>query len=242
MVAQREDNRAVVTAVVPAYNEEDRIAAVLETLSRVALIDDIVVVDDGSTDRTGEVAARFEKVRCLRNPVNQGKGFAMDRGVQAAEGDIILFCDADLEGLTPAMIEEIVRPVVENKFGMFVGARAYKENILTRAFVFLETKWGIYPTTGQRALAKDLWLRLPESYKRNFRSEVGLNYMARRSGRGLGYKKFHYGHHKKEKKFGFFKGLRVKLKMYANVLGASLRFRVLDRKVPLVSDCGKRGV
>lgn len=239
-MAAEEDNPAAVTAVVPAYNEEDRIASVLETLSGVALIKDIIVVDDGSTDRTGEVVAGFEKVRYLRNPVNRGKGFAMDAGVQASAEDVIFFCDADLEGLSSEMVEEIIHPVLEDRFDMFVGARKYKENLITRTFVFLETKWGIYPTTGQRALRKELWQKLPDAYKRNYRAEVGLNYLARRSGRGLGFKKFSYGHHKKEKKLGILKGLHVKLKMYGNVLGASLRFRVLDRKVPQASGCGDR--
>ncbi|HSA97340.1 MAG TPA: glycosyltransferase family 2 protein [Acidobacteriota bacterium] len=229
------------TAVVPAYNEEDRVANVLETLSRVSLITDIIVVDDGSTDRTGEVAAEFKNVQVLRNPVNQGKGLAMDRGVQAAAGEVIFFCDADLEGFGPGIVEEIIRPVVDEEFDMFVGAREFRENIITRAFVFLETKWGIYPTTGQRALRKELWQKLPEGYKRNFRAEVGLNYVARRSRKGLGYKKFVYRHHKKEKKFGILKGLRVKFKMYANVFGASLRFRTVDRDLPGAWDGGDRG-
>jgi glycosyltransferase involved in cell wall biosynthesis len=235
MAAERKNGQSAVTAVVPAYNEEDRIATVLETLGQVPLITDIIVVDDGSTDRTGDVVAGFQKVRCLRNAVNQGKGFAMDGGVQASDGDIVFFCDADLEGLDPGIVGEIIRPVIDGEYDMFVGARKHSANIIARAFVFLETKWGIYPTTGQRALRKELWQRLPDRYKRNFRAEVGLNYIARRSGRGLGFKKFSYGHHKKEKKFGILKGLGVKSKMYANVLGASLRFRTVDRNVPGVS-------
>ena len=231
-MAAQEDGPAAVTAVVPAYNEEDRIASVLGTLSRVDVIKDIIVVDDGSTDRTGEVVASFKNVLYLRNPANLGKGPAMDRGVQASPGDIVFFCDADLVGLSPEMVEEIIRPVLRKEYDMFVGAREYKVNIITRTFVFLESKWGIYPTTGQRALRKELWQKLPESYKRNYRAEVGLNYLARRTGRGLGFKKFSYGHQKKEKKLGILKGLRVKLRMYGNVLGASLRSQVLDRKAP----------
>jgi glycosyltransferase involved in cell wall biosynthesis len=239
MVAQ-EDGPAAVTAVVPAFNEEDRIASVLGTLCSVELIKDIIVVDDGSTDRTGEVVAGFEKVLYLRNPVNLGKGSAMERGVQASAGEIVFFCDADLDGLSPEMVGQIIRPVLRKEYDMFVGARKFRENIFTRTFVFLETKWGIYPTTGQRALRKELWQKLPERYKRNYRAEVGLNYLARRVGRGLGFKKFSYGHQKKEKKLGLLKGLHVKFKMYGNVLGTSLRLRVLDRKAPRSSDVRDR--
>ena len=241
MVAQRENDRTVVTAIVPAYNEQDRIASVLETLCQVELIKDIVVVDDGSTDGTGNVVSRFDRVIYLRNPINRGKGFSLERGVKAAQGDIIFFCDADLDGLKPKMVEEIIRPVLRKEFDMFVGAREYKVNIFTKTFVFLETKWGIYPTTGQRALRKRLWERLPESYKRSYRAEVGLNYLARRSGRGLGFKKFFYRHSKKERKFGILKGLFTKSRMYADVMAASLRFHFLDRKAQRLSGFGNRG-
>ncbi len=231
----------IVTAVVPAYNEEDRIASVLETLCRVELIKDIIVVDDGSTDGTGEVVSRFDRVFYLRNRINRGKGFSLERGVKASQGDVIFFCDADLDGLEPKIVEEIIAPVLREEFDMFVGAREYKDNIFTKTFVFLETKWGIYPTTGQRALRKELWEKLPERYKKSYRAEVGLNYLARRSARGLGLKKFYYRHIKKERKLGILKGLYTKSKMYADVMAASLRFRFLERKAHGLSSLGDRG-
>jgi len=230
MALKREEDPAVVTAIVPAYNEEDRIFSVLETLCRTEIIKEIIVVDDGSKDGTKNVVSRFKRVKYLRNSLNMGKGFSLEKGVKDAVGDIIFFCDADLDGLGPTMVEEIVNPVLHKKFDMFVGAREYKENIFTKIFVSLESKWGIYPTTGQRALRKEIWEKLPERYKRNYKAEVGLNYFARRYGRGLGFKKFVYGHIKKERKFGILKGLYIKFNMYADVISASLRLRFLDRK------------
>ena len=235
MAIKREDDPAVVTAIVPAYNEEDRISSVLETLCRAEIIKEIIVVDDGSTDGTKDVVSRFKRVKYLRNSINMGKGFSLEKGVKASEGDIIFFCDADLDGLGPTIVEEIVNPVLNEEFDMFVGAREYKENIFTKAFVFLESKWGIYPTTGQRALRKEIWEKLPGRYKRNYRTEVGLNYFVRRTGRGFGFKKFFYGHTKKERKFGMLKGLSIKFNMYADVISASLRLRFLDRKAHRLS-------
>jgi len=218
-----------VAAVVPAFNEEDRVASVLDSLRRVELIDEIVVVDDGSTDRTAEVVSRFEGVKLLRLPENRGKGRALDAGVKACAGEVLFFCDADLDGLEPAMVTAVLEPVVRGEYSMFVGARAFRENPVSRAFVALEAKWGVYPTTGQRALRRELWDLLPERYKEGYRTEVGLNFVARRSRGGLGFKRFSYGHVKKERKLGLRRGLAVKFRMYGQVLASSFRLRFIDR-------------
>lgn len=229
MAPQREQGRLTVSAVVPAFNEEDRVAAVLDSLRGVELIDEVLVVDDGSTDGTAEVVSRFDGVRFLRLPENRGKGRALDAGVKASVGEVLFFCDADIDGLDPAAIREIIEPVLRGEYSMFVGARAFRENPVSRGFVALEARWGIYPTTGQRALRRRLWETLPERYKEGFRTEVGLNFVARRSAGGLGFKRFSYGHVKKEKKLGLRRGLAVKFRMYWQVLASSFRMRFIDR-------------
>jgi glycosyltransferase involved in cell wall biosynthesis len=87
--------------VIPAYNEEARLPATLRRIS--AWLDagtwsfrEILVVDDGSRDRTAEVAERFAGVRVLRNPGNRGKGYSVRHGMLEARGEWILFSDADL--------------------------------------------------------------------------------------------------------------------------------------------------
>jgi len=88
--------------VIPVLNEEDGIGDILT--AAISLLDErdaeweIIVVDNASTDRTLERAARFvdgERVRVLRNSVNRGKGFSIRRGMLNARGDLRLMCDAD---------------------------------------------------------------------------------------------------------------------------------------------------
>src|SRR5947209_17729541 len=93
--------RRSVSIVVPAYNEEAFIGALLEKLIRVdtesvGFDKEIVVVNDGSSDRTGEIVAAMPRVRLI-NQENRGKGAAVQRGVREATDDFVLIQDADLE-------------------------------------------------------------------------------------------------------------------------------------------------
>lgn len=90
-----------ISAICPAYNEEHAIVSVLkelkDSLGQQVAIDDfeIILVDDGSTDRTLEVAQRVEGVQILSNPTNMGYGASLKRGIQSAKYDIILIVDGD---------------------------------------------------------------------------------------------------------------------------------------------------
>ena len=90
--------------IIPAYNESERLAVslpkVLDYLDRLGAPAEIVVVNDGSSDDTAEVARRFGRlhpeVRLVENPGNRGKGYSVRHGMLAATGDVLLFTDADL--------------------------------------------------------------------------------------------------------------------------------------------------
>jgi len=81
-----------ISVIIPAYNEEKRIGKVLQRIPE--FVDEVIVVDDGSNDRTSEVARKFG-VEVIRLERNEGKGKAMSEGIKAANGDIIVFMDAD---------------------------------------------------------------------------------------------------------------------------------------------------
>jgi dolichol-phosphate mannosyltransferase len=92
----------VISIVIPAYNEEKSIGTLLERIFAVdteglGFTKEVIVVNDGSKDRTAEVVQRFPRVRLFNQVPNQGRGAALKRGIQEATGDHILFQDADLE-------------------------------------------------------------------------------------------------------------------------------------------------
>jgi len=100
------------SVVIPAYNEEHNIGKVLDKVKQMIRADDeIIVVDDGSTDRTFEVAEE-KNVRVIRHIVNEGKGSCVREGIAAATGDIVLLIDGDGQD-DPADIPRLILPIYE---------------------------------------------------------------------------------------------------------------------------------
>ncbi len=116
-----------VSVIVPAYNEEKTIAEVLQALLReVPQVYEIIVVDDGSKDRTAAITESFSQqypqVHLLRQPVNQGKTAALKAGFAASSGEIVIIQDADLE-YDPIDIPVLVEPIEQGKADVVYGSR-----------------------------------------------------------------------------------------------------------------------
>lgn len=118
--------------VIPAYNEEKRIGATLEKiqdfLSSQPYSSEIILADDGSTDRTIQVAKELniEGLKIVRNERNMGKGAATRKGILSASGELLLFSDADLS--TP--IEEVNKLIraIQEGYDVAIGSRALPDS------------------------------------------------------------------------------------------------------------------
>jgi dolichyl-phosphate beta-glucosyltransferase len=130
------EKRVKLSVVIPAYNEAHRLGATLERVSRFIGSrpggGEIIVVDDGSKDRTAELVRSFNSggapLRVFVNESNHGKGYSVRRGMLEATGDVLLMYDAD--GSTP--IEEVDKllPWIEQGFGVAIGSREMRDSVL----------------------------------------------------------------------------------------------------------------
>ncbi len=103
-----------VSCIIPAFNEESTVIKVIEIVKKVKIIDEIILVDDGSTDKTYQ-NAKTTKVMVIRHLSNKGKGAAIKTGIAHSSGDLILFLDADLSSISPKKIVSILRPLVNDE-------------------------------------------------------------------------------------------------------------------------------
>ncbi len=138
----------LLSIVVPAYNEEQRIGASLQELQAFLPKHfeqtEVIVVNDGSSDKTSQVVKAFEafegkhRLTLIELDKNQGKGAAVKTGVERATGDFILFMDADLS--TPlSEISKVLLPLQAGK-DVVIGSRAVKtSNILERQPFYRES-------------------------------------------------------------------------------------------------------
>jgi glycosyltransferase involved in cell wall biosynthesis len=114
------------SVVVPVYNEERTLEEIVRRVQATPYDKEIILVDDCSKDRTGEIMDRLARehsnVRCFRHAVNQGKGGALATGFSKLTGDVVLIQDADLE-YDPGDYPALLRPIIEGKADVVFGSR-----------------------------------------------------------------------------------------------------------------------
>ncbi|MDO8741134.1 MAG: glycosyltransferase [Candidatus Woesearchaeota archaeon] len=164
-----------VSVIIPAYNEEKTIRKVIETVKK-SKVNEIIIVDDGSKDKTYE-KAKLSGVKVIKHKRNVGKGMAMRTGVENAKGNIIVFVDADIESLTPQKVNMLIDPILKNEAD-FVKSyfSQYKSKTGTSIFLYkpllkhLFSATGFtHPVSGQIAARKRFFGRI------EFRNDYGID-------------------------------------------------------------------
>ena len=121
--AQHHEPVRRLSCIVPAYNEGPRITAVLDVVAAHPLVDEIIVVDDGSSDDTAALALGREKVVLIRLAKNGGKTRALAAGLARARGTHLLLVDSDLIGLGSSELTALILPVFNGQAAMAISLR-----------------------------------------------------------------------------------------------------------------------
>ncbi len=205
-----------VAAIVPAYNEEHTIGGVVEALLSCPVIDEIIVVSDGSTDDTVSVASRYP-VKVVALQQNVGKGGAMKAGSTHTACDVLLFVDADLVGLQTSHIHALVEPVVSGRTAMSIG-------VFSDGRVSTDLAQKIAPSlSGQRAVRKDVFDAVPKLEDSRFGVEVALTQYAERHGIAIVRVTLPcVSQVTKEEKRGLILGLQARMEMYRDIVRSML--------------------
>jgi len=170
-----------ISAIIPAFNEERNIGETVKALRLVREISEIIVVDDGSRDRTAAEAEQAGADYVLILPENRGKGGALAAGVELAHGEIFCFVDADL-GATAVEFVSLVKPVLQGEADMAVAQFPAGRRSAGLGLVKGLASWGIHalagylttsPLSGQRVLRRSVWEKA-QSAREGFGVEVGL--------------------------------------------------------------------
>ncbi len=144
------------TAIIPVFNEERTIRNVLSTLLSSDLLNQVIVVDDGSTDKTPEIIRSFnqKKLRIISLKRNKGKSGAVKVAAKGLSTDILFFCDGDLHNFKKKHIKQILSPFRFEKKAMSVGIRDYG-----RVINFI-SKHGFPLISGERAVSYSIYQKV----------------------------------------------------------------------------------
>ena len=159
--------QAAIDIIIPARNEEGTVAAVVEAALGCSFTRDVIVVDDGSTDATADVAAAAGAKVVRRDDSGGSKANAMEAGVEISDAEAFLFCDADLIGLTATHLDDICRPYLEGRAVMSVGWFDY--GLWNPLVVRLA------PTSGERVVPRWLWDGVLPAKRTGYSIEIMLN-------------------------------------------------------------------
>ena len=212
-----------VAAIIPAWNEASTVGAVVYAALDARLVDEVIVVDNASCDGTGAAAARHG-AQVVHEPI-AGKGQALRAGVAATDAEVLVFLDADLVGLRPGHVDDLVAAVLRGEADMACGL--FDRGPVANP-IFLE---GLPVLTGQRALRRGLFARLQPADVRGYRVEAALNSLVARDDLtrvdqvlpGLWHRT------KEEKLANPVVGLVTKLAMLLTACWSYVRFAVLVR-------------
>ena len=206
---------ARISCIVCALNEGPRIGAVLAVATTHPLVAEVIVVDDGSTDDTAQVAARHRGVRLISHARNLGKSKAIATGVAAARHDLLMLLDADLKGLRAEDLTALAAPVLERRAAVSMSLRRNSLAIFRAV--------GIDFVSGERVVDKALLAEVLHDIHRlpRFGIEVFMNQRIIAARRPVAIANWRdVTQARKAEKLGWWRGIRAEGRMILDLMRA----------------------
>lgn len=163
-----------ISIIIPAYNEENKIKDTLDSIKNIAEINEVIVIDDGSSDKTSEVASSVKdnKIKVFTLDKNRGKGYALNYGLEIAmkNADIIGFLDGDL-GSSSSEVKKLIDPILNNEADVIIakfppakkkGGLGFVKNLAKESVLEMTGKSLDATLSGQRLFKKEVLEKFDE--------------------------------------------------------------------------------
>jgi len=141
----------MVSVIIPTYNDTELLPTIVKVVKDSAIADEIIIVNDGSTKENTSKIHLIKDVKIIDHNTNLGKAKAMKTGFENSCGDVICFLDADINGLRPIDIQQLITPVITKDYHMTLSKRGgFTIELLPRLIGTGEA------LTGERALQRKI--------------------------------------------------------------------------------------
>ncbi len=146
-----------ISAILPCYNEKTRIIPIIDQIKKVSLVNEILVVDDGSKSSTRKILQQIKGIKLITHSKNKGKTQAIKTGIDNSTSDILIFIDSDLKNFKSTHLISLLNPILKNNCDLVLSQKE-KESLHCRLSGFS------IAYTGERVIKKKLLLKYPEIF------------------------------------------------------------------------------
>jgi len=166
----------LLSLIIPIYNEASHLESWFDALlkQKFPCRTEFIVVDDASTDGSNEIIARIaakeKRIKSFIQPVNQGKGAALQRGIAESTGDIVIIQDADFE-YSIKDVERVVQPIIDDRADVVFGSRFKSSQTVHRTFHYAINRFLTFASN----VASGLYLTDMETCYKAFRGDIIRN-------------------------------------------------------------------
>ncbi|GEO06955.1 glycosyl transferase [Adhaeribacter aerolatus] len=201
-----------VSCIIPFYNEGYRVFQVLEVVTQIKSITQIICVDDGSSDNTATlIRESWPTIELIILPKNKGKAEAIRHGVQKARNENILLMDADLQSINKEEVENAIQAITRQNLDMLILRRI-------NAPWFVKFDRGDILLSGERIVKKKDLAKILDQQVNGYQLELAINLYMQKHKRAVRWMPWSATNTYKSKKIGLVEGYKKEFEMFKDIV------------------------